>query len=87
VKPGELVVLDASPSSDPDGNQLTYKWWIHDEVSNTKSEISIKNGDQAKASLTIPEAAKAGSMIHVICEVTDNGNPSLTRYARVILSL
>ena len=37
--------------------------------------------------LQIPANAVKGETIHVICEVTDNGQPPITRYARVILTV
>jgi hypothetical protein len=39
------------------------------------------------ASLAIPADAKPGHTIHVICEVTDNGTPPLTRYQRAVMSV
>ena len=44
--------------------------------------ISVKNG---KVRFKMPKDIKPNKTIHLICEVSDNGTPSLTRYKRIIL--
>ena len=34
-----------------------------------------------------PTDAKVGDTLHLICEVTDNGTPALTRYQHVIVTI
>jgi hypothetical protein len=39
------------------------------------------------ATLLVPADAKPGQAIHIICEMTDNGTPPLTRYQRVVIQI
>jgi len=85
VKPGDKVTLSAAGSSDPDGNKLRYNWWRYDDVDTAKTKIRIAGADKRGASFTVPD--EPGKTIHIILEVTDNGAPPLTRYARVIVKI
>lgn len=82
-KQNNKVTLDASKSIDPDGDKLTYKWWIQPEAGTYKKEITIKNDNSGIATIEIPFESE-GKIFHVVCEVTDNGVPNLTSYRRII---
>lgn len=87
AKPGERVKLSARPSSDPDQNQLSFKWWHYPEASKFHDEVTIEASGQMEASFIVPESAKPKDTIHIVCEVTDDGTPALTRYQRVIVTV
>lgn len=80
------VRLDASKSYDPDNDNLKIKWWILPEASNYDGKAVVKDADTATASLLIP-AGDSGKSIHIICEVTDDGNFNLKSYRRVIINV
>ena len=94
AKPGELVNLNASGSTDPDGNELTYKWFLYGEpgtfnisTAKTGDPLIIADADKAKASFTVPVKFGRPGTMHLILAVTDNGTPALTRYKRVIVTV
>jgi hypothetical protein len=85
AKPGERITLSAAGSSDPDGNKLSYKWWRYDDVDTSKNEIKIADADKQDASFIVPD--EPGKTVHIILDVTDSGDPPLTRYARIIVKI
>ena len=67
--------------------QLNYRWWQYEEADSYDGAVKIRDSEKQNASFTVPGNARKGQTIHIICEVTDNGKPALTRYQRVILNI
>jgi hypothetical protein len=83
-KTGEVVRLTAAGSSDPDGDRLSFHWFVYPEAGTYGRDVPLSGKEGEKTALTVPADA-AGKTIHVVLEVTDDGAPSLTRYRRVII--
>ena len=83
--PGASVTLDASKSSDPDGDKLTFKWWVYTEAGTYTQTIGVANANSNQATISVPSDS-AGKTFHVICEVTDSGTPNLTSYRRIVFA-
>ena len=87
VKPGQRVTLDASASTDPDGDELTFEWIVYPEAGGRTGDVpAIDDAKSAQASLVAPASDQPASL-HLILTVTDSGTPPLARYARVILDI
>ncbi|MGF1637401.1 MAG: nucleoside hydrolase-like domain-containing protein [Cyclobacteriaceae bacterium] len=98
VKSGQTVELNATPSSDPDGDQLNFHWFMYLEpgtwmldrnmmtIPGKSFTLNIKGYNQSIASFIAPKVSKPEEM-HLILEVTDSGSPRLTRYERIILNV
>jgi len=80
---GTRVTLDASKTYDPNGDKLTFKWWVLSEAGTYAQNVNISNSGSSTATIEVPKDS-AGKNIHVICEVTDDGTHNLTGYRRII---
>jgi hypothetical protein len=83
---GETVTLDASPTTDPDGDQLVFRWWQYHEADSAVGKIAIENSD-AKAGATFTVPKEPGKHVHIVLEVKDDGIPALTRYRRIVMQI
>ena len=87
AKPGDVIQLSAKGTFDPDGDELSFKWWQYEEADSYTGQIKIEHSEKEQASFIVPTNVKPAETIHVICEVTDNGSPQLTRYKRIIIEI
>ena len=86
VTPGTRVRLDAAMSSDPDRDQLAWRWSLYREPGTYAGELPMSGSETPEAMLAVPRDS-AGKTIHVVLEVTDSGSPRLTSYRRVVLNV
>ena len=83
-RPKERLAFSAANSYDPDGDDLMYQWWVYPEAGTYQGEILLENPQTPQVRIRIPDDIKDQS-IHLILTVKDSGEPSLSRYRRVVI--
>ena len=87
TNPGRELAFDASASSDPDGDNLEFRWWIYQEAGTYPGRVLVHGESGPTASLSVPTGAR-DHQIHLILEVQDD-HPEvrLTDYRRIVLDV
>ncbi|WP_114751080.1 DUF1593 domain-containing protein [Pleomorphovibrio marinus] len=85
VKAGEEVHLNAAGSHDPDGDALSYNWFLYREIGQFSGDLRLRNNDREEMRFIMPELKK-GQDLHLILEVKDDGDPALFSYRRIVLN-
>lgn len=87
VKSGEGFTLDAFRTYDPDGDNLSFLWFNYPEAGTFKNPIKVNGAENVHmAYFTAPEVDKEETA-HFVLKVTDKGEPQLSRYQRVIVTI
>jgi len=85
VKSGMPFILDATGTTDPDGDNLSYLWFQYKEAGEFQEDIKINSAENLyRVFLTAPVVNKPETT-QFILRVTDKGSPPLSRYKRVIV--
>lgn len=84
--PGERVPLTATVT-DPDGDEVSVKWWEYREAGSTVDPARVVTGEELSTSVTVPSTARPGDTIHVIVEARDDAAYPLVAYQRVIITV
>jgi hypothetical protein len=84
---GSELSLDARGSTDPDGDSLSFKWYIYEDPGTIEESVKFTKSNEQDAVITIPENAVDGENVHVVLEVTDDGDPVLYSYRRAIITV
>ena len=82
--PGTALVLDAAGTFDPDGNELSYTWWVYPEPGTYAGDVEMRNARGPRATVVVPADARDKNF-HVILTVRDNGVPPLEGYRRILV--
>ena len=86
AKPGEKLKLKYTVT-DPDKNVLAIKWWQYMSASTYRGKVAVDDSTSANTTFTVPTDAKPGDTIHLILEATDDGEPQMNRYHRLIITV
>ncbi len=84
AKAGETVHLSANGSHDPDGDGLSFRWFLYPEAGPAAEGVKLSTDAGASTSFVAPTGTTPQT-IHVILEIQDDGKPSLTSFRRVVV--
>jgi hypothetical protein len=84
VRNGKTITLDASASFDPDNDKLSFEWLIYPENPEIDKNTILKS-DGKMAVIQVNNANPIESL-PVLLRVTDNGNPKLVSYKRILIT-
>jgi hypothetical protein len=85
VNAGEKVTLSARGSYDPDGDSLQYRWSVYREAGRFSGQLEFGDPGAEVLEFLMPVLGR-GQELHIILEVIDSGEPSLSAYRRVVLT-
>lgn len=87
VKAGETFTLDAFESSDPDGDSLSFHWFNYQEAGTYTKNIEANGPNNVHIThFTAPKVEKEET-VHFILKLTDKGEPPLSSYKRVLVTI
>ena len=86
VKSGEGFGVDASESTDPDGDSISFLWFQYPEAGTYEEEIKFQPENAHAIYVTAPKVERKETL-HFILKVTDKGTPALTSYKRIIVTV
>lgn len=86
VKGGQEITLEATGWTDPDDDQLHYHWQFLKKEGTYAGTLQLTENGSGKAAFRVPRVEQA-STVHVLLTVSDNGEPSLSRYQRRVFRI
>lgn len=86
VKSGEGFSLDASASTDPDGDNLSFLWFSYPEAGSYNKPLITAAENTHKLYVLAPKVQQRQTA-HIILKLTDKGVPALSRYKRIIVTI
>jgi hypothetical protein len=79
--------LDAFDTTDPDGDSFSFLWFNYPEAGTFKAPIKIEGTENAHGAYIIAPKVDKEETVHFILRVTDRGQPQLTSYRRVTVTI
>jgi hypothetical protein len=87
VKSGQGFVMDAFDTHDPDGDSFSFLWFNYPEAGTLKELIKIEGTENSHGAYVIAPKVDKEVIVHFILKVTDKGEPDLSSYQRVIVTI
>lgn len=86
ARPGTSVSLDATGTSDPDGDRLMFAWSLYPHDPEVARGVTIHGGETSTPRIELSPGLP-DSTVCILLTVKDGGTPALSRYGRVLLRM
>jgi len=86
ASPGQRLRLDARASRDPAGRALRFAWQVYHGPTSLPGFTLAGPLDQPQLELTLPRIDRRETL-HLLLTVTNDGDPALSAYARVLVEV
>jgi len=86
AREGDTLRFSALDSYDPDGGRLEFTWWTYPEAGSNLQCPALEDYTTPEVYFVVPYG-EAGADLHLICEVSDDGTPSLKDYRRIVINI
>ncbi len=86
VKSGEYCTMDAFDTYDPDGDNYSFLWFHYPEAGTYNEVINLGAENVHNVGFSAPKVEQEKTA-HFILKVTDKGEPRLTSYKRIIVTI
>lgn len=87
VKSGDKFTLDAFDTTDPDGDSFSFLWFNYPEAGSYNELIKVDGAENVHmANFTAPKVDET-EKAHFILKITDRGQPQMSSYKRVIVTI
>ncbi|HEX5169778.1 MAG TPA: nucleoside hydrolase-like domain-containing protein [Cyclobacteriaceae bacterium] len=87
VKSGSGFTLSAVGTTDPDGDNVSFLWFHYPEPGSYDKMIKINSAENIHGAFIVAPEVEKKETAHFILKVTDKGEPQLSRYKRIIVSI
>ena len=87
IESGKSITFDAANSTDPDGDNLSYLWFNYPEAGTYEEPLSINGAKNLHFAKINTPRLREEVTAHYILKVTDKGEPALSSYKRIIVTI
>lgn len=87
VKSGEMIGFEAENSIDPDGDSIGFLWYNYPEAGTYKKKIKHEGAENIHNIVFKAPVVEKEETAHFILKVTDKGEPTLSSYKRIIVTI
>ncbi|MEN9444630.1 MAG: hypothetical protein RIS47_1520, partial [Bacteroidota bacterium] len=87
VKSGQGFSVDAAGTTDPDGDSFSFFWFNYPEAGSYSKPIKVGEPENSHGIYIVAPKVDKVETAHFILKVTDKGEPQLSGYKRIVVTI